>query len=68
MWRWTRWRDLGWELHGKELIISVVRDLTLLGDLGAVSRVDKMFVAKVYCADSTYCLFDVPFVVAVVAS
>ena len=28
LWRWTRWRDLGWEVHGKELIISVVRDLT----------------------------------------
>ena len=28
MWRWTRWRDLGWEVHGKQLIISVVRDLT----------------------------------------
>ena len=27
-WRWTRWRDLGWEVHGKELIIFVVRDLT----------------------------------------
>ena len=28
LWRWTRWRDLGWEVHGKELIIFVVRDLT----------------------------------------
>ena len=28
LWRWTRWRDLGWEVNGKELIISVVRDLT----------------------------------------
>ena len=26
--RWTRWRDLGWEVHGKELIIFVVRDFT----------------------------------------
>ena len=28
LWRWTRWRDLGWDIHGKELIIFVVRDLT----------------------------------------
>ena len=26
MWRWTRWR--GWDIHGEELIIFVVRDLT----------------------------------------
>ena len=28
MWRWTRWRDLGWDVHEEELIIFVVRDLT----------------------------------------
>ena len=33
--------------HGK--IMTLLRVLTILGDPGAVSRVDKMFVVKVYC-------------------
>ena len=33
--------------HGKNMSLLLV--LTILGDPGAVSRVDKMFVVKVYC-------------------